>query len=116
VPITIEVCNPTTGANYSVSYVESFSMTAEPVSTIIDPFLDGITPIMTVFLPATSNSENAVIQNQSIPTLDGSELHLSCLKVVPLQVQTPNAQGSSSKFIANSLYVVAGTLLAYIMA
>lgn len=117
-PIPLATCYPTTGANYSVSYVESYNITAEPIYTIVEPFISSITPILTVFLPTTSDSQNTVSQNQSISTLNGPEVHLSCMKTVELNsnVQPSPAQGSSSRSIANVLYAVTGTMLAYILA
>ena len=71
---------------------------------------------MSVFLPNISGSGNLDIQSQAVSNLTGPELHLSCLKSVALQVQSPTAQGSSSKTIARIWCVVAVVLLTYILA
>ncbi|GIK00863.1 hypothetical protein Aspvir_004892 [Aspergillus viridinutans] len=67
-------CRPTTGKNYSVSLVESYRSAVPYGTPELSLTLHGVTPVMTVFYPNSSSSQ------QAMPV----EIHLTCLTVAGL--------------------------------
>ncbi|EAW24477.1 uncharacterized protein NFIA_040530 [Aspergillus fischeri NRRL 181] len=65
-------CRPTTGKDYSVSLVESYRSAVRYEQPDLNDTLHGVTPVVTVFYPNSSSSQ------QAMPV----EVHLSCLTVV----------------------------------
>jgi hypothetical protein len=72
-------CHPTTGKNYSISLVDSYSITGPDEETFIGNFLSGITPIMTIFF---SNGPEITDGNVVAGSLGPPGLHLTCMKAV----------------------------------
>lgn len=99
-----------------MSYVESYNITSEPISTILNPFIGGITPIMTLFFPTLANTESGNTNDQSISSFNTPEVHLSCLKIVEKQTDSQPVQGASSKFAQPSLKMAQTLLFAYGLA
>jgi hypothetical protein len=81
-------CHSTTGAKYAISLVHTYQMTAEPISSIIKPFQDGVTPILTVFYRPNSTTANTSGQ------LKDPEFHLNCLRPVGHSLDSHTVQGS----------------------
>lgn len=67
-------------------------MTAEPISTIIEPFASGVTPILTVFYSPNSTASNA---GASSGQLSAPEFQLGSLR--------PVSQSSSSNVLQGGL-------------
>ena len=67
-------CHPTTGKDYELSLVSSVQFEAPPdhYSEPSALFASGITPVMTIFYP----------YSQSNSSIDASEIHLNCIKIV----------------------------------
>ena len=80
-PLSFSDCHPTTGINYSLTYIDGVSSSPLKSGTVpYDNFVLGITPILTI-LRKTTNSK--------------SETHLTCLKAI-------SSEGSSSQVDSGS--------------
>ncbi|OQU98960.1 hypothetical protein CLAIMM_04669 [Cladophialophora immunda] len=81
-PVVLDDCSPTTGKGYSLTHVESQNLTAPGEVQITEPFLGGVTPILTVFKPSSNNSSDDGLPASLKRSLQGLDVHLSCLKIV----------------------------------
>jgi hypothetical protein len=75
-PVKQSNCHPTTGANYSISLVNTYQLATNPSSNIVEPFKEGVTPILTVFYRPNSTTTDTNGQ------LKDPEFHLNCLRPV----------------------------------
>lgn len=101
-------CHPTTGANYSLSLVETYELIAEPISTIVDSFGDGVTPILTVFYSPNSTTGNTKVSSYQ---LEYPEFHLSCLRPVGQSHGPHEVQGGLATLFQPDLRLAAMLVL-----
>jgi len=93
-------CHPTTGPNYDLSLVESYSFASESEAGLISPWVSGVTPVMTVF-SSDGSSSNSVPGSSSQP-----DVQLTCLKTVGIDSSPTLVKGG-----ATSLRLQHGILL-----
>lgn len=81
--------------DYNIALVENFQLATENRDTLVIPFTEGITPVMTVFYPAPGTGSGYA-----------PEAHLSCMKAIEEEGQG----GLNQKSGASSLTRSAATL------
>lgn len=91
-------CHPSTGKNYAISLVDTYNITGNDSSTVIDPFADSITPIMTAFFSSGTGDQ------EKSGTLDMLDVGLTCMKIVDSQdLSSPNVQSGVSNLLLPDL-------------
>ena len=105
-----------------MTHVETQNLTAPDLFEITEPFLGGVTPILTIFKPGPNNSSNDGVAVSAKRFFQSPDVHLSCVKVFrELQATGPSVIANlapvsaemSTKLVGSLLFVFAMTVVLF---